>query len=149
MAFDMTDQPHSARQEEDAGDSATPGNRRLWFQVAASGVAWFSLGLIDAVITWRACVHEEQFGGPSAHPGARALYFVAWVVLFGLGALAGWMSYRSWRMLSGPGDLLYAEGTERREFMAQAGFFISLTLGIGFVWLCLPLFLIEMCARTR
>jgi hypothetical protein len=77
------------------------------------------------------------------------LYFVMWFALAGLALLGGWMSYRSWRMLSETSDLLYAEGRERKEFMSQAGFFISLTLGIGMLWLSLPLFLIEMCARTR
>lgn len=131
------------------GDHAVIQNRRLWFQVAGSGVAWFALVLMDVLITWRACVHEEQFGLAVAHPGARVLYFASWVVLAALALLVGWMSYRSWRLLSGSGDLLYAEGRERKEFMSQAGFFISLTLGIGIVWLSLPLFLVEMCARTR
>ena len=145
----MTVQSSSDGQIEVAHDPAPIPNRRLWFQVAGSGIAWFSLGLADIVITWRACVHEEQFGGPSSHPGARVLYFVMWFLLAALALLAGWMSYRSWRSLSEKSDLLYAEGREREEFMSQAGFFISLTLGIGILWLSLPLFLIEMCARTR
>lgn len=145
----MTNPSSSDERSQDPGGSAEVPNGRLWFQVAAAGVAWFGLGLADIVITWRACVHQEQFGGPSAHPGARLLYFVMWVALFGLAVLAGTMSYRSWRMLSGISDLLYAEGRERKEFMSQAGFFISLTLGIGIVWLCLPLFILQMCARTR
>ena len=136
-------------EHEDAGSFPEIPDGRLWFEVAATNIAWFSLGLADTVITWRACVHEEQFGGPSAHPGARLLYFGAWIAMFGLALLAGTMSYRSWRMLSGVRDLLRAEGRERKEFMSQAGFFISLTLGIGLVWLCLPLFILEMCARTR
>jgi hypothetical protein len=101
------------------------------------------------LITWRACVHEEQFGGPSSHPGALALYFVMWIVLFGLVTFAGTMSYRSWRTLSGARKLLAAEGQERKEFMSLAGLFISLTLGVGMVWLCLPLFILQMCARAR
>lgn len=134
---------------ENAGSVAEIPNGRLWFQLAATGVAWFSLGLADIVITWRACVHEEQFGGPSSHPGARLLYFGIWIAVFCLVLLAGTMSYRSWRLLSRVSDLLYAEGRERKEFMSQAGFFISLTLGIGLIWLCLPLFILQMCARIR
>ena len=38
----------------------TISNGSLWFQVAASGIAWFGLGVADMVITWRACVHEEK-----------------------------------------------------------------------------------------
>lgn len=149
MGSNMTNRSNSDWQPKFEGGSASIHNGRLWFEVVASGAAWFALGLTDLMITWRACVHEEQFGGPSAHPGARALFFVMWFLLAGLALLAGWMSYRSWRSLSESGDLFYAEGRERKEFMSQAGFFISLTLGIGIVWLSLPLFLIEMCTRTR
>jgi len=59
------------------------------------------------------------------------------------------MSYRSWRTLSAVRDLLSAEGRERKEFMSLAGLFISLTLGVGMIWLCLPLFIVQMCARAR
>ena len=149
MGSDMTVLSNSDGQPEVVHDPAPIHNRRLWFQVAGPGVAWFALGLTDLLITWRACVHEEQFGGPSSHPGARVLYFVMWFLLAGLALLAGTMSYRSWRMLSRVDDLLCSEGRERKEFMSQAGFFISLTLGMGILWLSLPLFLIEMCARAR
>jgi hypothetical protein len=140
---------NSERQREGDEGSEPVNDRRLWFEVAGSGVAWFALGLADLMITWRACVHEEQFGGPSAHPGAHATYFVMWLLLAGLALLAGTLSYRSWRMFVGIGDLLDSEGRERKEFMSQAGFFVSLTLGIGIVWLSLPLFIIQMCLRTR
>ncbi|MDQ6732987.1 MAG: hypothetical protein M3Z35_02550 [Nitrospirota bacterium] len=145
----MTNLLSADGQPEATGNSAGIPNSRLWFEVAGSGVAWFGLGLADMVITWRACVHEEQFGGPSSHPGALVLYFVMWIVLFGLATFAGTMSYRSWRTLSGVRELLSAEGRERKEFMSLAGLFISLTLGIGMVWLCLPLFILQMCARAR
>ena len=149
MASNMTNLLNNDAQPEAASTSVSIPNSRLWFEVAASGVAWFGLGLADMVITWRACVHEEQFGGPSSHPGALALYFVMWAVLFGVALLTGTMSYRTWRKLSGATELLYAEGKERKEFMSLAGLFISVTLGIGIVWLCLPLFIIQMCVRTR
>jgi hypothetical protein len=123
--------------------------RRLWFGVVASTVAWFGLGIADMFITWLACVHQEQFGGPSYHPAARALYFVSGLCLLGLTAVAGLVSYRNWHRLSGVTRLLSAEAYDREEFMALAGLFISVTLGAGLVWLCLPLFIIEMCMRVR
>lgn len=127
-----------------------PGDdRRLWLQVTISTAAWFLLGTADMFITWRACVHQEQFGGPIPHPGARLLLFLAGILFLGMVVLAGLMSYRGWRALSDRHDLLYSEGRERKEFMSQAGFFISLTLGIGTLWMCLPLFILEMCTRTR
>jgi hypothetical protein len=124
-------------------------NARLWFGLAASAGAWFGLGLADMFITWVACVHQEKFGGASVHPGARALYFAFTVLLFGVAALAGTMSYRNWYKLSHITSLLLAEGRERKEFMALAGLFISFTLGAGIIWLCLPLFILQQCLRAR
>ncbi len=72
-------------------------NRRVWFEFAASAASWIFLGIFESVIAWRACVHQEQFGGPSPHPVARLLYFLLWIVSAGLVLLAGSMSYRSWR----------------------------------------------------
>jgi hypothetical protein len=59
------------------------------------------------------------------------------------------MAYRTWRKLSDAGGLLNAEGRERKEYMSLCGLFITFTLGCGFVWLCLPLFILQMCLRTR
>lgn len=129
-------------------EPAVPGGR-LWFGVVASAVAWFGVGLADMFITWRACVHEEQFGGASFHPGALILYVVFSFLLLGVAALAGTLSYRYWHRLSRAKALLDAEAYERKEFVALAGLFISFTLGAGMVWLCVPLFMIEMCLRVR
>jgi len=117
--------------------------RRLVFQVAASAVAWVSLGVADVIITWRACIHETP------HGGAGIPYFAITGLLFCLTLLAGGMSYRTWRKLSGLTALLRAEGRERSEFLSLAGLYISFTLGAGIVWLGLPLFILEMCVRTR
>jgi hypothetical protein len=121
----------------------------LWFGVAASVAAWFGLYLADILITWLICPQRDQAGGPAADPGARLLYGFFTLLLFTLAALAGTMSYRNWRRLSSIKELLAAEAFERKEFMALAGLFISFTLGVGIVWLGLPLFMIQMCLRTR
>jgi hypothetical protein len=149
MGSEMTNTMSGAPQPEAASGPETISNSRLWFEFAASATAWLCLGCLDMVIAWRACVHQEQFGGPSSHPVARILYFVLWIALFALASLAGSMSYRTWRTLSGAGGLLSAEGRERKEFMSLCGLFISVTLGFGFVWMCVPLFMLQMCARTR
>lgn len=135
--------------EQSSTETESVSNRRLWLQLALSGVAWLGLGTADILITWRACLNEEQFGGPSVHPGAHALYFVMTALLFCLAVFTGVSSYRAWRRLSDASVFLEAEGRERSEFMSQAGVFISFTLGFGIIWLCLPLFLIQMCLRTR
>jgi hypothetical protein len=129
-------------------DQAVP-TTRLWVGVVASTVAWFGLGLADMFITWRACVHQEQFGGPSSHPVAQILFYVSGFSLLALAVIAGVISYRSWQTLSQTRDLLEAEAVERKEFMALAGLFMCFTLGAGLVWLCLPPFILEMCLRTR
>jgi hypothetical protein len=145
----MTNPTISNGQPDACGHSPAIANRRLWFQVAGSGVAWIGLGLADMFISWLACVHEEQYGGPSFHPAAHVLFLVVSVLLFGLALLTGVLSYRSWRMLAGTGPLIQAEATDRKEFMSLAGFFISLTLGFGILWLSVPLFIFQMCARAR
>jgi hypothetical protein len=148
MASDMASSTNNAWQPQTSNQEKV-ANSRLWFEFGATATAWLCLGSLDMVIAWRACVHQEQFGGPSSHPGARLLYFLLWISLFGLTAFAGRMSYRSWRALSGEQELLRAEGRERREFMSLSGLFISVTLGFGFLWMCLPLFLLQMCVRAR
>jgi hypothetical protein len=122
---------------------------RLWHEFGSSVIAWLSLNCLNSVVAWRSCVHQEQLGNPSPHPGARLLYFLLWIAFFGLASLTGAQSYRTWRRLSGASDLLSAEGRERKEYMSLCGLFISVTLGIGFLWLSLPLFMIQMCLRTR
>jgi hypothetical protein len=77
------------------------------------------------------------------------VFFAIWLILFATAVTSGFMSYRTWRQLSGATDLLSAEGRERQEYMSLCGLFITFTLGCGFLWLCLPLFLIQMCLRTR
>ncbi|MBW4037425.1 MAG: hypothetical protein HIU91_00875 [Acidobacteria bacterium] len=149
MDFEMTNPMSSDPRHDNARHPETPPNKRLWFEFAASVFAWLSLGSLDCVVAWRACVHQEQFGGASYHPGARVLYFVLWIALFGIAFLSGSMAYRTWRRLSDASGLLSAEGRERREFMSLCGLFITLTLGCGFFWMCLPLFILQMCLRAR
>ncbi len=136
-----------------ATDNVVPAQpfapRKLWFGLAASAFAWLALGASDILITWRACVHEEQFGGASVHPAMRLLYIAVSLLLLAVVISAGAMSYRNWRALSDRSTLLDAEGTDRQEFMALLGVFISVKLGMGVVWLSLPPLLIELCARTR
>ena len=124
-------------------------NLRLWYEFGTAVFAWLALNCLNSVVAWRACVHQEQLGGASLHPGARVLYFLLWIAFFGLASLTGLRSYRTWRKLSGTSELLRAEGRERREYMSLCGLFISFTLGIGFLWLCVPLFMLQMCLRTR
>jgi hypothetical protein len=62
---------------------------------------------------------------------------------------AGTLSYRNWRAISPQNEILEASATDRREFMALLGVFVSVTLGMGVLWLSIPLFLIEFCLRAK
>ena len=122
---------------------------RLWFGLAASAFAWFALGVAEMFITWRACLHNEAFGNASSHPAATAASFVVSGFLIAVAAAAGFISYRTWRSLSSQRRLYEAEARGRQEFMAFLGVFVSFTLGVGMVWMLLPLFILKLCARVR
>lgn len=136
MATDTTPRPHHV------------ASGRLWFGLAASMAAWFALGFINVLLTWRACLHQEQFGGVIGHPGARIAAWTVTLILFAIILGAGSISYGNWKQLS-VSTLENAEGTGRDEFVALLGLFGSLTLGVGAIWLSLPLLMIDFCVRTR
>jgi O-antigen/teichoic acid export membrane protein len=123
--------------------------RRLWFGLVTSAAAWVGLGLLDILICWRACTRQQGYGIPDPHPWARALFFVLALVLLALTVVAGFTSYRNWRKLSLEHRLLDAQGVERREFMAIVGVIISVTLGMGIVWLALPPLFLDLCWRAK
>lgn len=125
------------------------GEGRLWVGFATGVAAWFALGIADMLITWKACTHQEQYGGAMAHPVARALYIVVTLLLIASAIATGVLSYRNWRRLAAENRLLDAEGRGRQEFMALLGVYVSFTLGFGMLWLGLPVFLLQMCLRTR
>ncbi len=123
--------------------------KRLWFGLAGAACCWVGLGITDILITWRECLHQEQFGGASAHPGLRTLNIVLFVVLLAVAIVAGFMSYRTWRGLSDQSKLTHAEGYGRQEYMAIVGVLIATTLVVGIIWLGLPLMILTLCVRTR
>jgi hypothetical protein len=123
--------------------------KRLWFGLTAAALCWMGLGIADVLITWRACLHQEAFGGASSHPGLRVLNIVLFLVLLVITVVAGAMSYRNWRHLAGGIEIQRAEATGAREYLALLGVFISITLGIGIVWFGLPLLILSLCVRTR
>ena len=69
--------------------------------------------------------------------------------LFSIVLLAGRTSYRNWRALTGACGLIETLATDRQEFMALAGVFVSFTLGIGVLWLAVPLFMVQLCMRAK
>lgn len=122
---------------------------RLWFGFVGSAGSWIALGVIDLLITWQACLGQEQYGGAHLEPGVKVLYFVVTVLLLITAVAAGGVSFRNWRELSRNGSLANAEGRGREEYMALIGVFVSFTLGIGIVWSGIPIAIIDLCVRAR
>jgi hypothetical protein len=131
----------------ESAQSVSP--RQLWFGFAGSAGAWLALGVADILLAWQACLGQEQYGGAHSKPGFLTLFIVVTAVLFAIAVSAGITSYRNWQALSQERSLSDAEARGRREYMALAGVFISLTLGIGIVWLGIPLAIISFCVRAR
>lgn len=122
---------------------------KLWFGLLAAALSWLGLGIADVLITWRACLHQEQYGGPSEHPGLTALNIALFAALLLIAIVAGITSYTNWKRLSRHSQIITAEATASREFMAMVGVFISVTLGMGIVWLGIPLLILQLCLRIR
>lgn len=123
--------------------------RRLWFGLATSACAWVALGCLDIVIEWRACTLKEDYGIPPAHPEIRIAFAALAVLLLCVAIAAGITSYRNWRSLSGERHLFQTKAVERQEFMALLGVIVSVTLGMGIVWLALPPLFLDLCWRAR
>jgi hypothetical protein len=123
--------------------------KRLWFGFGAAFLCWFGLGIADVMITWRECLHREQYGTSSSHPGLLVLNIVIFLALLVLAVVAGIVSYRNWRALSAEKGIFSAEATRPYEYLAMLGVIMTITLTVGIIWFGLPLFIIQLCARTR
>lgn len=122
---------------------------RLWFGLAMGAAAWLTLGFIDLMIAWQVCGYASGYGVDQAHDAARVVSFVIGVILFLVALAAGITSYRNWRTISRGKSLIEANASDRREFMAMLGVIISVTLGLGIVWLSLPPLFVQLCVRAK
>lgn len=128
----------------------TVPERKLWFGFTGTACAWVGLAVGDVLITWWACLQQnEQLGNSKVRPGIEWVYLAATVILLGIAIASGTTSYRNWKSLAGNTRLSEAEGRGRQEFMALLGVFVSLTLGCGLIWLTIPLMIVSLCVRTR
>jgi len=123
--------------------------KRQWFALWGPAAAWIVLFFANIVITWQACLHHEQLGGASSHDGLLILNMIVFLALLATAITAGILAYRAWRMRAGPGSFIYAEAEDRHEYMAMIGVLMTVTMGIGILWLGLPLWIISLCVRTR
>ena len=127
----------------------SPSSSRLWFGLIASAAAWLLLGTVDLLVVWNECAHQQQDSGGGLHPASRILSFTISIVFLLIAVAAGTTSYYNWRSLSHQQNLLETNATDRREFMALLGVIISVTLGMGIVWLSIPPLLIQLCERAK
>jgi high-affinity Fe2+/Pb2+ permease len=130
-------------------EPASPPPSRLWFGLVASVAAWLLLGAIDLLVLWNECAHQQQYGGEGSHSVSRILSFAISIAFLLVAVAGGATSYYNWRGLSRQQNLLETNATDRREFMALLGVIISVTLGMGIVWLSIPPLLIQLCERAK
>lgn len=122
---------------------------RQWFALWGAPVAWLVLFFANIVITWQACLHHEQLGGASSHAGLLILNMVIFFVLLATAVLAGVLAYRAWRKRTRSGAFFSAEAEDRHEYMAMIGVLMTIAMGVGIIWLGIPLWIISLCVRTR
>jgi H+/Cl- antiporter ClcA len=122
---------------------------KLWFGTITAAVSWTLLVCIDILINWRACQHQERYGIPPHDIGPRILIGCLAVFLLAIVMIAGVVSYRNWKRLSPEPELMRAHAVERREYMAVVGLIMTVTLGMGIVWLALPPLFLNICWRAR
>lgn len=123
--------------------------KRLWFGTITAAVAWTLVGMGDIVISWRACMVQQDYGIPPSHPGARVLYGALAFVLLLVSIYSGIVSYRTFQYLSERRKVLDAPAVPRREFLAVVGMVATVTMGMGILWLCLPPIFLDLCWRAR
>jgi uncharacterized membrane protein YphA (DoxX/SURF4 family) len=86
---------------------------------------------------------------PTPHPYVRLLYGLLALALLAVSIWSGVISFRNWQRLSAHKDFIEAQGVERHEFMAVLGVIITVTLGMGALWLALPPIFLDICWRAR
>ena len=123
--------------------------RRLWFGTITSAVAWALLGMTDIVITWRSCMVQEDYGIPAPHPGSRILYGALAIIFLAVSIYSGYVSYKTFQYLSSRRKLMEAKAVPRKEFLAYAGLVVTVTMGMGILWLGLPPIFLDLCWRAR
>lgn len=124
-------------------------HRRMWFGTAGAAVAWVTLGVMDILINWRACQHQEDFGLAPAQIGARILIGALGALMLLIALACGWTAYRNWRAVSRQKSPVNAPAVQRPEYMAVVGMIVTVTMGMGIVWLTLTPIFLTICWRAK
>ncbi len=130
-------------------NSTSVDQPRLWFGFAAGAAAWLGLFIIDLLLAWKMCT--ELPNGVDVVSLGWLLYLMAavTVAMLAITIAAGLISLRNFRRVSNHASLASTEAAGREEFMAVGGVFISVLLGIGIIWLGIPLIILNICTRAR
>jgi hypothetical protein len=123
--------------------------RLLWFGFVGAAAAWTIAGVLDVTWEGRGCPRSETALILSMPGWAQVLTGGVTFFLLAVAIIAGVLSYRNWRKLSADNDFVEAEGRGRQEFMAQFGVLVSVTLGMGILWLVLAIYIVGVCVRAH
>src|SRR5665213_4204684 len=122
---------------------------RLWFGFAGSAAAWLALFTADLLLAWKMCTELPNGSDVLSLGWAIYLFAALTLILLAVTIAAGIVSFGNFQRISNHASLAHTEATGREEFMALGGMFISLVLGLGIVWLGIPLIIINLCTRAR
>jgi hypothetical protein len=147
---------HSLRRSEHTHMSATQPiierdlpTRSVWFGAAAAAAAFSVDGLVNWVISWRTCYigHGEFMG---LHLGAVRWLLAAITLGFLCVAIAGGVTaFRNWKAIASEQDQHYRDAHGTVAFLSLLGVFLSVTLGMGIIWLGIPLIFLDICMRAN
>lgn len=125
------------------------GRRKLWFGLAATLVAFSVDGYLVFVLSWRTCfIGHGQLGALSLG-GVRWLLVGITVGLFIFAVGGGVTSYRHWKRLSEEREMRHAEADGTSEFVSMITVLCTVALGMGIIWLSLPLIFVGICTRAH
>jgi len=123
---------------------------RVWYGVAAAPTAWVLLSAIDWWITGRACADGNAGWGALSAGAVRFLLIALAAAGMAAGGLALAASLQAWRQTGAhAGDPTHAYGLGIGEYLAIAGFFISIVFLIAMFWTALPAVMVDVCQGAR
>jgi hypothetical protein len=144
----MATDPQGRVNKSNSTGGAGISEARLWFGTLTTFIIYTSLGFLDVVVVW-IVTNQETYGIPRAHIIARIIFGVVGFALLIVSIYSGMISYRNWQKLSPQPLFLNDESVERREYLARLGVLMTVTLGMGILWLALPTIFLDFCWRAR
>lgn len=123
--------------------------KSVWFGAAAAAVAFSLNGLVNWLISWRTCYigHGEFIGLRLG--GVRWLLAAITLGFLCVAIAGGIIAFRNWRAIASQEDQRFAEAHSTAGFLSLLGIVLSVTLGMGIIWLGIPLVFLNSCMRAN